>query len=240
MIACSNQMFYTNSQMINHLLEHLAMGVPPGSKAAAIIPQIDRVQLSSAASNKTSSILFSELDDICRSQKGDSEAYRRLIERYQSHIGRLLWRFTRDKNCHEELVQETFVQAYLSLHTYKSQAPFEHWLTRIATRTGYRFWKQSNRHQHLSLEDGQWEQTAAVEPDAMTPEQAAEIVHRLLAQLPPRDRLVLTLRYLEQCDVEETARRTGWSQTLVKVQTHRAKQKLKALLDKSNIQFEID
>ncbi|MBP8605286.1 MAG: RNA polymerase sigma factor [Phycisphaerae bacterium] len=240
MIACSDQMFYTDKQMIEHLFEHLVIGALPGSNTAAVKPQTDGVQFASAVSNKTSNILFSELDDICRSQKGDSEAYRRLIERYQSHISRLLWRFTRDKTFHEELVQETFVQAYLSLHTYKSQAPFEHWLTRIATRTGYRFWKQSNRHQHLSLDDGQWEQTAAAEPDTLTPEQAADIVHRLLSQLPPRDRLVLTLRYLEQCDVEETARRTGWSQTLVKVQTHRAKQKLKALLEKSHIQFEMD
>ena len=54
-------------------------------------------------------------------------------------------------------------------------------------------------------------------------------MHRLLAQLPPRDRLVLTLRYLEECDVAETARRIGWTQTMVKVQTLRARKKLEKI-----------
>ncbi|MCI0500040.1 MAG: RNA polymerase sigma factor [Planctomycetales bacterium] len=189
---------------------------------------------------KTAIVRLPDLDDIRLSQNGNSDAYRRLVERYQAHVSRLLWRFTRDKTCHEELVQETFVQAYLSLHTYKAQAPFEHWLSRIATRTGYHFWKQSNRHQHASLDDRQWEQVVQTEPESMSPQQAAEIVHRLLSHLPPRDRLVLTLRCLEQCDVEETARRTGWSLSLVKVQTYRAKQKLKALLKNADIQLEIE
>ncbi|MHC4546704.1 MAG: RNA polymerase sigma factor [Planctomycetota bacterium] len=58
---------------------------------------------------------------------------------------------------------------------------------------------------------------------------AAALVHRLLGQLPPRDRLVLTLRYLEECDVAETAQRTGWTKSMVKVQTWRARKKLEKL-----------
>jgi RNA polymerase sigma-70 factor (ECF subfamily) len=216
--------------------------IPPnGTLLSMPVPVEGQVFFSSASpSKKGLTVCFPDLDDIRQSQQGDSEAYRRLVERYQPHVSRLLWRFTRDKTCHEELVQETFVQAYLSLQTYKAQAPFEHWLSRIATRTGYHFWKQSKRHQHVSLDDGQWEQVAQTEPDTMSPQQAAEIVFRLLAKLPHRDRLVLTLRYLEQCDVEETARRTGWSVSLVKVQTHRAKQKLKTLLEKADIQLELE
>ena len=49
--------------------------------------------------------------------------------------------------------------------------------------------------------------------------------------MPPRDRLVLTLRYLDQCDVAETARRTGWTRTMVKVQTLRARNKLRKLIE---------
>ena len=73
----------------------------------------------------------------------------------------------------------------------------------------------------------------------MAPQQAAELVHHLLSKLPPRDRLVLTLRYLDQCSVSETAQRTGWSLSLVKVQTHRAKQKLKKMLKNTDIEFEM-
>ena len=180
-----------------------------------------------------------DYDDIRESQNGDSDAFRRLVERHQAHVSKLLWRFTRDKTSHEELVQESFVQAYLSLHSYKANAPFEHWLSRIATRVGYRYWKQSKRHAHASLQDSEWETMSEDRMDPMSPEDAGHFVHQCLAKLPPRDRLILTLRYLEQCNVEEAARRTGWSQSLVKVQTYRAKQKLKKLLEKTDIQSEL-
>ena len=184
-------------------------------------------------------IRFDEYEDIRQSKQGDSNAYRRLIERYQDHVGKLLWRFTRDKNCHEELVQETFVQAYFSLRTYKAKAPFEHWLTRIATRVGYHFWREQGRHQHVEILEDDWDNLSQRETERMDPQEAAEFLHHLLAQLPARDRLVLTLRYLEQCDVAETARRTGWNPTMVKVQTHRAKQKLKKLAEKADMEIEI-
>jgi len=188
---------------------------------------------------KATNVRFSEHHDVQASQSGDAEAFRRLVQRHQQHVSKLMWRFTRDKNSHEELVQESFVEAYLSLHSYKAKAPFEHWLSRIATRVGYRYWKQLKRHPHMSLQDSDWMQIAEKPPASVSPEDAADIVHQCLAELPPRDRLVLTLRFLEQCDVEETARRTGWGQSLVKVQTYRAKQKLKKLLEKTNIEFEI-
>lgn len=178
-------------------------------------------------------------EDVQRSQQGDEDAFRRVVEHHQPHVSKLLWRFTRDKNTHEELVQESFVQAYLSLPTYKARAPFEHWLSRIATRVGYRYWKQNKRHTHLSLMDRDWEQLADDQDKPMNPQEAADIVHSLLSKLPPRDRLVMTLRYLEQCSVKETAERTGWTESLVKVQTHRAKQKLKKLLKNSGIDFEV-
>ena len=59
-------------------------------------------------------------------------------------------------------------------------------------------------------------------------------MHALLARLPPRDRLVLTLIYLDGCSVAEAAELTGWSQTMTKVQAHRARKKLKKLLEGTN------
>jgi len=210
------------------------------SVASIALPKMLAV-LSALANEESAAepIRFDEYGDIRQSQQGDSGAYRRLVERHQAHVGKLLWRFTRDKNCHEELVQETFVQAYFSLPTYKVQAPFEHWLTRIATRVGYRFWKQHRKHQHVALLENEWDNLAAAETQKSDPQNAAELIHHLLSQLPARDRLVLTLRYLEQCDVVETARRTGWTQTMVKVQTHRAKQKLKKIVEKADIKIEL-
>lgn len=172
-----------------------------------------------------------ELEDVRKSCQGDSDAYKRLIERHQEHVGRILWRFSRDRTVHEELVQDVFVEAYLGLRSYRGKAPFEHWLSRIATRIGYRYWKQTERRKKtetFSLEE--WDRLPDESEQEMDPVEAASLVHRLLAQLNPRDRLVLTLRYLEGCDVDETARRTGWTKSMVKVQTWRAKKRLQNLL----------
>ncbi len=133
-------------------------------------------------------------------------------------------------------MQDVFVEAYLSLGTYRAEAPFEHWITRIATRIGYRFWKETaRRRQSEPFTAADWDRVTGDEDvlDTLEPEDAAALLHGLLAQLPPRDRLVLTLRYLEECDVAETARRTGWTQTTVKVQTLRARNKLRKLMETS-------
>ncbi|MHC4643295.1 MAG: RNA polymerase sigma factor [Planctomycetota bacterium] len=172
-----------------------------------------------------------DIEDVRQSRQGDPEAYRRLIERHQEYIGRVLWRFSRNRRVHEELVQDVFVEAYLSLDRYYGKAPFAHWLSRIATRIGYRYWKQvarQKKRESFTLEE--WDQLPCDSPEKMDVSQAAVLVHRLLGQLPPRDRLVLTLRYLEECDVAETAQRTGWTKSMVKVQTWRARKKLEKLL----------
>lgn len=186
----------------------------------------------SESRNDGSAVCAEDLEDARQSCQGDSEAYRRLIERHQEQVGRTLWRFSRDRQVHEELVQEVFVQAFLSLGNYRAEAPFAHWLARIATRVGYDYWKRNRRQKAESLSLEQWNQAAscavhsAPVPDARA---AADLVHKLMALLPPRDRLVLTLRYLEGCSVAETAHRTGWTKSMVKVQTLRARKKLEKI-----------
>ena len=177
-----------------------------------------------------------DIDDVRLSRQGDPDAYKRLIEKHQQEIGKIMWRFSRNKVVHEELVQDVFVEAYISLATYKQRAPFTHWLRRIATRVGYRYWKQKAREkkfERFSFEE--WDRLTIEAPEEIDSSRAGELLHNLLGQLPPRDRLILTLRYLEGCDVVETAHRTGWTKSMVKVQTFRAKRKLQKLLSKQEV-----
>ena len=178
--------------------------------------------------------------DIEQTRHGDPDAYRRLVERYQDHVAKILWRFSRDRAVHEELVQDVFVEAYLSLNTYRGKAPFGHWLARIATRVGYRYWKGKAKQkaaEPFSLAD--WDNIVGDDEvvETLAADQAAELLHQLLEQLPPRDRLVLMLRYLEGCDVAETARRTGWTKTMVKVQAMRAREKLRKLVEDRGLEL---
>ncbi|MGO9123009.1 MAG: RNA polymerase sigma factor [Desulfomonilaceae bacterium] len=180
-----------------------------------------------------------DMEDIRLSLAGENDAYARLVERYELMIAARMWRFTRDRTVHRELVQDVFVEAFFSLRTFRGAAPFERWLNRIATRVGYHYWRQKRRYksnQNVSLED--WDQSMLQEHEPTEPEKAAEILHALLAKLPPRDRLVVMLRYVENRSVEETAALIGWTQTMVKVQAWRARNKLKKLFEAAGLEVD--
>lgn len=173
-----------------------------------------------------------DIKDVKNCLNGDRDAYKRVVERHQKHISSMMWKFSRDRTVHEELVQDVFVEVYMSLHTFKHKAPFSHWLCRIATRVGYHYWRKIARAGNIntiSLED--WDQASSIATENIAPDEAGKLLHRMLGELPPRDRLVLTVRYLEQKSIEQTAELVGWSVSMVKVQTWRAKNKLKKLLE---------
>ena len=178
-------------------------------------------------------VVDSDQADIEASRSGDGAAYARLVRRYESDIARQMWRFTRDQEDLERLVQDVFVEAYLSLRSFKSRAPFLHWLRRIATRVGYRYWNQQNRERTTLEQRADINIDTLASPEQQSPSEAAEYLFRLLERLPADDRLVLTLMYFDECDTREIAERTGWSRTLVKVRAHRARKKLKALLEQA-------
>jgi RNA polymerase sigma-70 factor (ECF subfamily) len=166
--------------------------------------------------------------DVAASKAGDAEAYRRLVQRHQPGIFRRMRRFARANSTAEELVQDVFVEAYFSLGTFSGRAPFEHWLNRIATRVGYAFLKRQSKLAKVAGNPAILESLPA--PQAADPDDAAESLHAVLDRLSPRDRLVVTLIYLENRTVKQTADLTGWSQTMVKVQAFRARSRLKKLL----------
>jgi len=176
-----------------------------------------------------------DLADVQGSLRGDGQAFARIVERHQPRIAARMWRFTRDHYHLEELVQEVFVEAYVNLRNFKGAGAFPHWLAAIATRVGYRFWKRQKRQASRTINLQDWDLPALARQERPDPRQAGEAIHALLGQLPPRDRLVLTLMYLEDLPLAKVAEQTGWSLTMVKVQAHRARKKLRALLEKNGL-----
>jgi RNA polymerase sigma-70 factor, ECF subfamily len=169
--------------------------------------------------------------DIAASLNGDGEAFARILRRYQGEIAAYMWRFTRETTVCEELVHDVFVEAFFSLGSFQGKAPFLHWLRKIATRVGYRHWKKRTRERAVPtvpLEEATLAQTPF--PATEDPETASKHLQRVLSRLPPRDHLVLTLLYLEECSVQEAADLLGWSRAMVKVQAYRARKKLLQLL----------
>ncbi len=169
--------------------------------------------------------------DIQAALGGDEEAFARIVHRYEGEIARQMWHFTRDSDLLDDLVAEVFVSAYIGLAGYRGDAPFEHWLRRIATRAGYSHWKRESRERKRREAIEEWRAEIPTATVDSSPSAAAEYLHGLLARLGPKDRLVLTLQYFEDCSNQEIADRTGWTRAAVKVRSFRARRKLQAMLE---------
>ena len=181
-------MILTTNTTINAYAEHLQQLLRRST--APLLSSGHTMQTQAQQSSETD-VDQLDLQDVQASQDGDDQAYGRIVRRHQQEIAKRLWRFSRVQQVLEELVQETFVQAWQSLHTYRADAPLIHWLTRIATRVGYRHWKQEfkRRRQSYNLTEQIADTLISTDDD---PHEVAEFVHRLLAELSPRDRMVLT------------------------------------------------
>jgi RNA polymerase sigma-70 factor (ECF subfamily) len=159
---------------------------------------------------------------IAASLDGDRDAFGNLVRRYQQRVFRLAGRFFRRPEDVEEVAQETFLTVWRKLHTYAGKAPFEHWLTRVCTRCCYARLRQ--RPAPEPLED--------LDPPVEPGDPGARLeVERLLARLKPADRMVLLLLDGEGWSTAEIADRLGWTRVNVKVRAHRARARLRKLVE---------
>lgn len=155
---------------------------------------------------------------------GDPDAFSELVRLHQRRVFRLAGRFFRRREDVEDAAQETFFTAWRKRHTYRAEAPFEHWLTRVCLNTCY------DRLRRRKPET-QWNPEQDVVAPATDATAALEI-ERLLGTLDPRDRFILLLLDGEGWSVAEIAERVGWTRSNVKVRAHRARKRLRKLLDR--------
>jgi RNA polymerase sigma-70 factor (ECF subfamily) len=158
---------------------------------------------------------------VAAARSGDADAFAALVRRHQHRVFRLVGRFFRRPEDAEDAAQETFLIAWRKLGTYKARAPFEHWLTRVCLNCCYGRLRRGRVEEPL--------QTLPAAP-AADPDAALEVA-KLLRALKPEDRFILLLLHGEGWTTEEIAGRLGWTRTSVKVRAHRARQRLRRLLE---------
>jgi RNA polymerase sigma-70 factor (ECF subfamily) len=165
-------------------------------------------------------------------RSGDDEAFSALVRRYKRKVFAIAGHYAHSGSEVEDICQETFVKAYRGLAKYRGDAPFDHWLSRIAVRTCYdALRKRRKEERDVPLESVMRELEAPGSEDGMSPVRAREILDSALARLRPEERLVVTLLELEGKTVREVAGLTGWSEGNVKVRAHRARKALKIILE---------
>jgi len=159
---------------------------------------------------------------------GNPEAFRLLVLRHKGRVFGLASRFTRDAYQLEDLAQEVFLKLWQNLGQYREDAPFTHWLSRVAVRVCYDFLRRNRRFSFFRTVP--LEEVEVPQPGTDADEAARERVEAALARLKPPERLVLTLLELDGMSLEAVSQATGWSVANVKVRAFRARNALRKIL----------
>jgi RNA polymerase sigma-70 factor (ECF subfamily) len=181
----------------------------------------------------------SDAELIAAVLRGDTASFEPLVVRYSPRVFATARRYARRESEVEDIVQEVWSKAYQKLGSFRGEAPFEHWLMRLAVRTCYDFLRGHQRNRELTFTEltgpeQDWLDRFVTSPDAAREDAAAarQLVERVLAMLSPPARLVITLLEIEERSVKEISRLTGWSVSLVKVRAFRARAEMRKCLAK--------
>jgi RNA polymerase sigma-70 factor (ECF subfamily) len=170
---------------------------------------------------------------------GDAASFGPLVQKYSPRLFATARHYARRESEVEDIVQEVWLKAFQKLHSYRGEAPFEHWLMRLAVRTCFDFLRAHQRNREATVSEltpaeSDWLEHFVQQPDTASENAAAArlLVERVLAQLTPAARLIITLLEIEERSVKEIAQATGWSLPLVKVRAFRARAEMRKILAK--------
>lgn len=178
--------------------------------------------------------MMEEKDLICRAARGDAEAFRQLVEAYQTPAYRLAARMCGPDSA-EDVTQEAFLAAWRALPEFRGDCRFSTWLYRLVSNAAIDCLRREKKHRDtgdvddLELPDG-----------GPSPQEQAErsdtrdAVRRALDRLSPEHRQVLLLRFMQELDYGEIARALDVSEGTVKSRINRAKSKLREVLTAGN------
>ena len=180
-----------------------------------------------------------EAELIAAVLKGDTASFEPLVQKYSPRVFATARRYARRESEAEDIAQEVWLKAFHKLKSFRGDAPFEHWLMRLAVRTCYDFLRGHQRNRETSFSDlsepkNHWLERFAVQPESASEhaDAAKQLVGRILEQLSPPARLVITLLEIEDRSVKEISKLTGWSVSLVKVRAFRARAEMRKCLEK--------
>jgi len=180
------------------------------------------------------------LDDLLA---GDEKAFEQLVVQESPRLFRVIVRILGDDDEAQSVLQETFLQAFQRIHTFRRESKLTTWLYAIGINLARASLRKSRRLS--SLEDQEVERMQPdfnrgmfVEtPAAWDPERVTELsdrrqlVRKGIEQLPEDYKTIVILRDIEEYSTDEVAKMLDISSGAVRVRLHRARQALRKLLD---------
>jgi RNA polymerase sigma-70 factor (ECF subfamily) len=170
----------------------------------------------------------------------DEEAARLLFHHLYPLVIKVVRSHLPKRMSEDDLVQTVFMKVFVNLNQYSGRAPFEHWVSRIAVNTCIKALRAEKvrpeiRWADLGEDEAQMLDWLATTNEDLHPDRslaARDLVEKLLAQLKPQDRLILTLMNLEGRSIEEVRTITGWSSAVIKIRAFRARARLRKTFEK--------
>lgn len=174
--------------------------------------------------------------------KKDELAYVELMNRYKRKVESIVLRIVRQKSEVDDLVQEIFTKAFISISKFKSEFSFSTWLYKIATNHCIDFVRRKKLSTYSLDEEYELEEDSIQRdipdwsklPDhELFQKQRNEIIHEAINSLPEHYRKVIIMRHFEDKSYEEIAKELKLPIGTVKVHIFRARELLyKKLRDK--------
>lgn len=168
---------------------------------------------------------------------GSEHAFRCLFEQERERLRRFVLKLIDDADEAENIVQETFTEAYQQIEDFRGESSVSTWLFSIAKHLAYGHLRTSDRHNYLEHETIEFLQadqggSAAATRKEVELSERKQIVHDALQELPEHYRRVVQLRDLEEKSTRETAEQLELTEVNVRVRLHRARKQLREHLCK--------
>ena len=181
--------------------------------------------------------------DVDALLEGDETEFEKIVRSESPRLFRVIRRIVRDDDEAESVMQETYLQAYRQLGTFRRESKFTTWLYAIGINLARASLRKTKRFSTLDEADidrlqPTFERGMYVEDLASwNPQKIAElqdrkrIVHHAIDRLPPDYRTIVILRDIEELSTAEAAAILKVSEGVVRVRLHRARQALRRILD---------
>lgn len=174
-----------------------------------------------------------EQDDallVAASKNGNQDAFSLLVLRYQRRVFNLVFRMLQNYEEACEITQETFLAAWQGLPAFRGEARFTTWLYRIAYNCSLKQLDARKRDQALQVALQSEQEDEELQSTQLTRLDHQELVQEQLSQLPPKYRIVLILRHLQDMTYEEMAEVLTMPIGTIKTHLFRARNLLKERL----------
>lgn len=173
---------------------------------------------------------------VTRAVEGDETAFEALVMHYEKPVYNLCLRMTGNREDAFDLSQEAFLKAWRSVSLFQGDSKFSTWLYRITSNTCLDHLRKEKRRKHLSLvslddQDVSYEREIAdyaFDPQRMLECSAdAEAVQQAFSKLGEQDRLILSLRAIEDMSYQEIGDLLELKSGTVKSRLSRAREKIR-------------